>query len=558
MNEQSREELLKSKFKPLTFGTSGVRALVTDMTDMECYINTRGFIKYLLETNEMREGDKVVFGGDLRSSTPRIMSAVHKAIIDENCQSIYCGFVPTPTLSLYAWEKNHPAVMVTGSHIPDDRNGIKFIKSSSEVLKTDEADILKNVEIARKEEYSKSENNSLFDMDGNFKNTISLPAKSEEKIALAQFKERYVSLFPPDILKGKKVLVYEQSAVGRDFLKDVLSSLGADVVGIERSDKFIPIDTEKMPELILNSMVKWANEYKPFAIVSLDGDSDRPILADENGSFLPGDLLGLLVSLYLKPEFVSLPISSNDAAVSLLKDLSIEFVLTKIGSPYCIAAMNKKLSNNPDSRVVSWERNGGYLLGNNWKINEQFIKLLPTRDSILPILIAIVFAIKENTSLSHLINTKLPHRVITSDAIDSHTQGCGDYTSETGKIIVNNFSTKNSKIEQINFKGEDVEIIPSENLTNEIKDESIKIKSKLELYFNTSLGYFPVSSINYIDGIRISFANNDVVHLRPSSNASEFRMYVTTDELDHANKIIKDRLIIIPKIISDIQKGDFI
>lgn len=558
MNERSREEILKSKFKPLAFGTSGVRALVTDMTDMECYINTRGFIKYLLETNEIKEGDKIVFGGDLRSSTPRIMSAVYKAIIDENCQSLYCGFVPTPALSLYAWDKNHPAIMITGSHIPDDRNGIKFIKSLSEVLKTDEDEILRNVEIARKEEYNKSENDSLFNMDGNFKITISLPTESEEKITLAQFKERYVSLFQSDILKGKKVIVYEQSAVGRDFLKDVLSSLGAEVIGIERSDKFIPIDTEKMPDSVINSMKKWAEEYKPFAIVSLDGDSDRPILTDENGSFLSGDLLGLLVSLYLKPEFVSLPISSNDAAVSLLKDLNIEFVLTKIGSPYCIAAMNKKLFINPDSKVVSWERNGGYLLGNNWEINDRPIKQLPTRDSILPMLIAMVYAIREDVSLSRLIDTKLPHRVITSDSIDNHTEGCKDYTSETGKIIINNFSTKKIKIEQINFKGENVEIVPDDDKSNEIKDESIKIKSRLELYFNTELGYAPVSSINYIDGIRICFENNDVVHLRPSSNASEFRMYVTTDNINHAHKIIKDRLIIIPRIISDIQKGNFI
>ena len=32
--------------KSLAFGTSGLRGLVTDITDLEAYINTRGFLDY--------------------------------------------------------------------------------------------------------------------------------------------------------------------------------------------------------------------------------------------------------------------------------------------------------------------------------------------------------------------------------------------------------------------------------------------------------------------------------------------------------------------------------
>ena len=31
----------------LKFGTSGVRGLVTDMTDRECYLYTRAFVEYV-------------------------------------------------------------------------------------------------------------------------------------------------------------------------------------------------------------------------------------------------------------------------------------------------------------------------------------------------------------------------------------------------------------------------------------------------------------------------------------------------------------------------------
>ncbi|NOR65379.1 MAG: phosphomannomutase, partial [Candidatus Scalindua sp.] len=61
------------KFKSLEFGTSGLRDKVTAMTDMECYINTRGFIMFLEERGDIDSLNKdIALGGDLRSSTPRI------------------------------------------------------------------------------------------------------------------------------------------------------------------------------------------------------------------------------------------------------------------------------------------------------------------------------------------------------------------------------------------------------------------------------------------------------------------------------------------------------
>ena len=538
MIQLTREQILKSNFTPLHFGTSGVRAFVVDMSDMECYINTRGFIKYLIKIKEIKTGDKIVLGGDLRQSSPRILKAAHQAILDEGCQTLYCGYVPTPTLSLYAWKRNLPAIMVTGSHIPDDQNGIKFIKNNSEVLKDDEKDILENVAIARQEEYKKNETETLFDINGYFKKSIDLPTKSEEQNALLEFENRYTNIFPSDILTGKKIILYEQSAVGRDLLKKILTKLGAETISVERSESFIPIETEKIPDHVVSSLKKWALEFKPFAIVSTDGDSDRPLLADENGSFLPGDLLGLLVSLYLKPDCLALPISSNDAAIILLKDLNIEITLTKIGSPYVIAAMNEKLVENNNKKVVAWERNGGYLLGSDWTINKKILKSLPTRDSILPLLIALIFATEEKKPLSNLINEKLPHRFTIANTIDNKTKDCKNYTASIGKIIINSFSPKDPNLKQLDFT------------SNVIDEENIKIK--LESYFNASLGYSSIKSINYTDGVRISFSNGDVAHLRPSSNAPEFRLYVTADTKERAEQILSDRFIIIPKIISDI------
>jgi len=64
---------------PLTFGTSGLRGLVKDITDLEAYINVKGALRYLLSIDDIRARSVVVMGGDLRPSTDRIMRACARA-----------------------------------------------------------------------------------------------------------------------------------------------------------------------------------------------------------------------------------------------------------------------------------------------------------------------------------------------------------------------------------------------------------------------------------------------------------------------------------------------
>src|SRR5690242_17717114 len=70
---------------PLAFGTSGLRGLVSDITDLEAYINTRGFLEYLVEIGVAR-GESIPIAGDLRPSTDgadhSILRAVARAVED--------------------------------------------------------------------------------------------------------------------------------------------------------------------------------------------------------------------------------------------------------------------------------------------------------------------------------------------------------------------------------------------------------------------------------------------------------------------------------------------
>ena len=244
----------------VAFGTSGARGLVSAMTDRVCYAYTRGFLSYLAELGEFQAGDRVALAGDLRPSTPRIMAACAAAIADAGGEPVSCGLVPTPAMALYALAEGIASLMVTGSHIPADRNGIKFYRPVGEVLKSDEAGMQRQVPEVP---------DGRFAQDGSLAQPFALPVPID---VLPVYVQRYADFFGAQALAGRKIGVYQHSAVGRDVLVQILSGLGADVVALGRADTFIPVDTEAVREEDQVLAHQWAPEFGLDAIASTDGD----------------------------------------------------------------------------------------------------------------------------------------------------------------------------------------------------------------------------------------------------------------------------------------------
>lgn len=490
-------ETLTQQPVELAFGTSGLRGLVTDMTDLECYINTLGFLTYLDKSEGMK--DAVYVAGDLRQSTPRILGAVIKAVKDVGREVIYCGLIPTPSVAFYALQNNAPCIMVTGSHIPDDRNGIKFYKSDGEVLKSDEAGIKEAVATVRAAQYDQPAESAAFDEQGMLREAVVIP--SENSGARAAYQKRYTDVFDDQTFAGKKVVFYQHSAVGRDQLVELLRALGAEVVPVGRSEKFIPIDTENVKPSDQAYFKQLAQEHPDaFAIVSTDGDSDRPFVIDERGVFHRGDELGAVVANWLQVDFAAYPISSNDAVDAYLDEKGVGHEHTRIGSPYVIVAMQEAFRTGKQ-RVVGWEVNGGFLIGCDIEVNGKTLQALPTRDAILPIIIALRMAIDANVPVSEVF-TALPQRFTDAGLIDN-------FSAEVSKKIVAKFATDD--------------------------DEA---RAELATYFSPEKGFGAVKEINALDGVRIFFDNGDIAHLRPSGNAPQLRIYSVADSAERAAEIV--------------------
>jgi phosphomannomutase len=492
-------ESLTYQPEELKFGTSGLRGLVTEMTDLECYINTAGFLKFLVNVGHLQAGSTIYLAGDLRDSTPRITRAVHQAILDGGYQAVYGGLIPTPAIAFYGLQKKAANIMVTGSHIPADRNGIKFYKADGEVLKSDEDGIKAAVAQVREQLYGTELESSAFDAQGMLVAPVELPAV--DNAARDMYLQRYTAVFDGQTFAGKQIVFYQHSAVGRDLLVEMLQKLGAEVVPVGRSDVFIPIDSENVTPKDQAYFKQLSQEYPDaFAIVSTDGDSDRPFVVDENGVFHRGDELGAVVAHWLKADAAAYPVSSSDAVDSYLNNNGVEWTHTKIGSPYVIVAMQDEAAKGKQ-RVVGWEVNGGFMLGADLEVNGQTLAALPTRDAILPIIIALRAAIDANGPVSSVF-AALPQRFTDAGLIDN-------FPTEVSKKIVAQFSTDDEQTHQA-----------------------------LGQFFTSEHGFGSVEKIDALDGVRIFFDNGEIAHLRPSGNAPQLRIYSVADTQARADQIV--------------------
>jgi phosphomannomutase len=540
--EIAEPESLRSRLayepRELKFGTSGRRGEVAHLTQLELYINALAELRYLqaLPASEggITPGEEVSFAYDLRPSSTayvpaqrgrgEIAQAVVCAIADAGMKAVNMGSIPTPALAYYALSKQRASIMITGSHIPFDRNGYKTNTSRGELLKEHEDPIGRVVQQVRQEVYRQPFAGSPFDEWGRFKSGHrDLPPVCHA--AREAYLGRYREFFDGLSLNGQRLLVYQHSAVGRDLLAELLQDFGAQVIPGGRSDEFVPIDTENIDDVQLGAIQTLLDEttakYGPvFAVVSTDGDSDRPLIlgvdaATGRARFFGGDLVGMIVAEYLGADAVVVPISCNDA-IDRGRLAPVTEPKTRIGSPFVIAGMER--ARRLGKRVVcGWEANGGFLTASEIVREGKRLPALPTRDAILPILAVLFAAQAKGVPIAGLF-AELPGRFSRAALIRQ-------FPRSLALEILSKFTPETGTNEDL--------IFPSGSR----EGEGARIRGGLSAFFSVARGFAEIIRINYTDGVRLSFRNGDVVHLRPSGNADEFRVYATADTQPRADWI---------------------
>jgi phosphomannomutase len=179
-------------------------------------------------------------------------------------------------------------------------------------------------------------------------------------------------------------------------------------------------------------------------------------------------------------EALATPVSSNTVVEACGHFAAVE--RTRIGSPYVIAGM-QALQAAGHAQVAGYEANGGFLLASDLEHQGRRLVALPTRDAVLPILALLVHCKESGLPLSAL-SAGLPQRFTASDRLK-------DYPTERSQALLAELQAGGALA--------------------------------MEALFGGLCGR--VVGIDTTDGLRMHFANDEIIHLRPSGNAPEFRCY---------------------------------
>ena len=449
------------------FGTSGLRGLAVELTDDLCARYAAAFCG--LHVNDGR----LFVGQDKRDSSPRIAAAVARGAASAGLSVVDCGILPTPAMAGAALEAGTISIMVTGSHIPADRNGLKFYTSTGEFTKADEAplaDAVGTIQLA----------------------TDASPIIERTSRPAGAYVSRYIKGLGKGALAGKKVGIWLHSSAASDVLPEVLSGMGAEVVPLGASPTFVPVDTEAVDAETRAMLSDWVQKHRLDAIVSTDGDADRPLLIDDRGAVVPGDILGPITAGWLGAETVVTTVSANS-----MVELSGAFETvkrTKIGSPFVIAEMERAMIQD-GSKVAGYEPNGGFLLG--WHVaGRHDLPTLMTRDAFLPLLSLLAASAEAGSPISTLVDA-MPARRTATDRLQ-------DVPREASLAIV------------AAILGGDMSVLPD--------------------------GLGPCVDVDETDGVRLTFEGGTIVHIRPSGNAPELRCYVEADSTEAAGAVLAEAL----------------
>jgi phosphomannomutase len=218
---------------------------------------------------------RVAVGRDSRISGPHLAQAVALGLVSKGNKVYQCGLATTPAMFMTTIDPEidaDAAVMVTASHLPYNRNGLKFFTRAGGLDKADIAEIL---EMAETVETSFTPGGQAVDCDF-------MPTYSKQIVELIREK---TSQDQP--LAGTRIVVDAGNGAGGFFVDQVLIPLGADTTGslyLEPDGSF--------PNHVPNPEDKTAIEHITKAVLDnradlgiiFDTDVDRAAIIDEKGN----------------------------------------------------------------------------------------------------------------------------------------------------------------------------------------------------------------------------------------------------------------------------------
>lgn len=262
--------------KPVIFREYDIRGVVgTDFDEIFAYDLGRAYVTFVTE----RTGKKSLtfsLGYDARLSSPGIAKALEKGMLESGANVIRLGLITTPIsyFSCFTLEIDG-GFMVTGSHNPPDYNGFKISVGKTTIYGADIQELRKIIEAKRYQTGT-----------GTVRDHDIFPQY------LARYKEEFKGL------EGVKVVLDCGNGAAGCIARRLYEGVGLKptILFEEPDGRFPNHHPDPTVEENIDAM-KAAVKKEGAAIgIGFDGDADRIGLVDENGRFVLGDEMMMVIS----------------------------------------------------------------------------------------------------------------------------------------------------------------------------------------------------------------------------------------------------------------------
>ena len=361
------------------FGTDGIRGAINSKN-----INGDMFFKFGLASGTYFKSQKkrkqiAIIAKDTRLSGYTLEPALVSGLTSAGMHVYTLGPLPTNGLAMLTKEmRANMGIMITASHNPHYDNGLKLFGPDGMKLSDK---IEKKIEKL---------------IDKNITNNLSNPEKLGRVKRLETGTKNYLKILKKNFtkefnLRGLRIVIDCANGAGYKAGPELLKSLGAKVIAIGVKPNGLNINNN-CGSTYPNKIKQAVKKYKAHLGISLDGDADRIIMCDENGSIIDGDqIIAALATRWkskkmLKGGVVG-TLMSNYGLENFFKSKKIKFIRANVGDRYVKEKMQKNNFN------LGGEQSGHIILG----------KFATTGDGLLVALEAL-FAIRKGRKASEFFN----------------------------------------------------------------------------------------------------------------------------------------------------------
>ncbi len=334
------------------FGTDGIRGEANKELTVELALKLGYALGYSLKKRYPdKKRIRVIMGSDTRRSGYMLRSALSAGLNSMGINIDFVGVIPTPGVAYLTKKSTAKAgIMISASHNPAKDNGIKIFGEDGYKLPDDvELDLEKLMDSV--EEITK--NPVAGDDVGRFK-------YAEDEYYL--YREHVLSSVAGDF-SGMKIILDAANGSAYRVAKEVFLALGAEIVVINDAPNGKNINVKcgsTHPEILSKVVVG----YEADLGLAYDGDADRLIAVDRNGSIVDGDKIIAVLALLmkekgeLKDNKIVTTVMSNMGFEDYLKRKGIELIRANVGDRYVLEKM-KELD-----VVIGGEQSGHIILSN--------------------------------------------------------------------------------------------------------------------------------------------------------------------------------------------------